>query len=93
MLTLQFRDWKDAGLSDAIWSLLDSVVAIGSLLLLTFLIHQAFALGILLGNKIVTQAQAEVRPEGTGIQKDYGLLEMTCFGGWACMLGALLQCQ
>jgi hypothetical protein len=91
MLTLQFRDWKDAGIPDAIWSILDSVFAIGILLLVTYLIHQAFTLGILLGNKIVTQAQADVRPEGTGIQKDYDLLGMMCFGGWVCMLGTLLQ--
>jgi hypothetical protein len=88
LLSVEFQN-KTSSIPEALWWIADSILAVGILILLNFVLNQMFALGIALGQKIATQAQADVRPDG--VQKDYNLTGMVCFGGWVCMLGMLTQ--
>lgn len=71
--------------------MMDSILAVGVLMLLNVLINQMFAVGVALGEKIAAQAQADVRSDG--IQKDHNLTGIVCFFGWVCMLGMITQFQ
>jgi hypothetical protein len=101
MVSVQFQNWKEEDwrqtmIADEslLWSLVESLLAFGVLLVATAWLQGLLSLGIWSGGHLARRAETSSSapgPDGTRPSpQDYQLFGLACFGAWAGLMGTLL---
>ncbi len=98
IISLNFENWKTDDFSQLVidgsflWSLFESWMSFGALLLATLWLNLGLQFGMTVGREIMRRANASSeRLEGNAPTPDYQILGLASFGVWIGLLGTLLH--